>query len=235
MLRRETLDAQFAGMKQALENPDPAAMQAVKDMLADLNSLLAAHARQEDTTDQFADFMAKHGEFFPENPENVDELIDALARQQAAAQRMMASLSPRAARAAGPADEPGPGRRRPGLGDGSARGQPARAATRDGPRSPVQMRGNGPSLGYGEAVEAVAEIADLEALQAQLSQNYAGSTLDDVDVELVERRLGRSAAQELEGAPRAGARAGAAGLSAARPTTGSGSPPEPYAGWARPR
>src|SRR3712207_4300382 len=51
MLRREVLDAQFAGMKQALESPDPAAMERVKDMLADLNALLAAHARQEDTTD----------------------------------------------------------------------------------------------------------------------------------------------------------------------------------------
>src|SRR3954468_7497966 len=94
MLRWEVLDAQFAGMKQALESPDPEAMQRVKDMLSDLNSLLAAHARQEDTTDQFADFMDKHGEFFPEQPEDVEELIDALARRQAAAQRMLASLSP---------------------------------------------------------------------------------------------------------------------------------------------
>jgi uncharacterized protein with von Willebrand factor type A (vWA) domain len=68
MLQREVLDAQFAGIKQALESPDPEAMQRVKDMLADLNALLAAHARQEDTTDQFAEFMERHGEFFPEQP-----------------------------------------------------------------------------------------------------------------------------------------------------------------------
>ena len=37
MLQREVLDAQFAGMKQALDSPDPEAMQRVKDMLADLN------------------------------------------------------------------------------------------------------------------------------------------------------------------------------------------------------
>src|SRR5680860_946700 len=93
MLRAEVLDAQFAGMKQALSG-DPAAMEAVKEMLADLNALLAAHARGEDTTDRFAEFMDKHGDLFPENPQNVDELIDALARRQAAAERMMASLSP---------------------------------------------------------------------------------------------------------------------------------------------
>ena len=38
-------------------------------MLADLNALLAAHARGEDTTDRFAEFMEQHGEFFPENPQ----------------------------------------------------------------------------------------------------------------------------------------------------------------------
>src|SRR5215203_5948798 len=94
MLQREVLDAQFAGIKQALESPDPEAMQRVKDMLADLNALLAAHARQEDTTDQFAEFMERHGEFFPERPENIEELIDALARREAAGMRLMASLSP---------------------------------------------------------------------------------------------------------------------------------------------
>src|SRR5660398_48651 len=39
------------------------------------------------------DFMAKHGQFFPENPETVEELIDALAARAAAAQRMMRSMS----------------------------------------------------------------------------------------------------------------------------------------------
>ncbi|MGN6634265.1 MAG: hypothetical protein ACTHJ6_02215, partial [Oryzihumus sp.] len=93
MLRREVLDAQFAGLKQALSGGDPETMQRVKDMLADLNSLLAAHARGEDTTDQFRQFMDRHGEFFPEDPKDVDELIDALARRQAAAERMLRSLS----------------------------------------------------------------------------------------------------------------------------------------------
>ncbi|HET9650025.1 MAG TPA: hypothetical protein VFP34_17595, partial [Microlunatus sp.] len=157
MLRRETLGAQFAGMKEALENPDSEAMRAVKDMLADLNALLAAHARQEDTTDQFADFMAKHGDFFPENPQDVDELIDALARRQAAAQRMMASLSPEQreqlaqlmSQALADAD----------LASEMAQLSDNLRALRPGldRESAVQMRGGGPSLGYGEAVEAIAE------------------------------------------------------------------------------
>jgi uncharacterized protein with von Willebrand factor type A (vWA) domain len=66
----------------------------MKDMLADLNQLLAKHARGQDTPEDFQEFMAKHGDLFPENPQNVDELIDALARRAAAGQRLMASLTP---------------------------------------------------------------------------------------------------------------------------------------------
>lgn len=198
MLRREALGAQFAGLKEALADPDSPALQAVKDMLADLNQLLAAHARQEDTADAFRDFMARHGDFFPENPADVDELIDALARRQAAAQRMMASLSPEQreqlaqliSQALSDAD----------LASEMAQLADNLRALRPGldRESPVSFRPGGPPLGYGEAVEAVAELADLEALQAQLSQDYAGSSLDDVDVELLERRLGSSAARDLE-------------------------------------
>ncbi|HZA03565.1 MAG TPA: hypothetical protein VE617_03310 [Propionibacteriaceae bacterium] len=197
MLRREVLDAQFSGMKQALESPDPEAMQRVKDMLADLNNLLAAHARNEDTTDLFRDFMAKHGELFPEQPENVEELIDALARRQAAAQRMLASLSPEQREQLGQLMSQA-------MGDADLAAQMAQLsdnlrALRPGMdrESPSGMRPGGESLGYSDSVQAVAELADLEALQAQLSQSDAGSTLDDVDVDLLEQRLGAEAARDF--------------------------------------
>ncbi|HEY7719678.1 MAG TPA: hypothetical protein VH915_13025, partial [Pedococcus sp.] len=63
--------------------------------------------------------------------------------------------------------------------------------------SPVRTQGGEP-LGYGDAVEAVAELADLEALSDQLAQGYAGASLDDVDVERLEQRLGAAAARDFE-------------------------------------
>ena len=69
-------------------------MQAVKDMVADLSQLIDAHNRGEDTDEQFRDFLDRHGQFFPENPESVEELIDSLARRAAAQERMMAGLTP---------------------------------------------------------------------------------------------------------------------------------------------
>ena len=198
MLQREVLDAQFAGMKQALESPDPEAMQRVKDMLADLNSLLAAHARNEDTDQLFADFMARHGEFFPEQPENVEELIDALARRQAAAQRMMASLSPEQREQMAQLMQQA--LRDADLASEMAQLSDNLRALRPGldRESPSGMRSGGDSLGYSEAVEAVAELADLEALSDQLSQSRPGSTLDDVDVDMLERRLGGEAVADLQ-------------------------------------
>jgi uncharacterized protein with von Willebrand factor type A (vWA) domain len=198
MLQREVLDAQFAGIKQALESPDPEAMQRVKDMLADLNALLAAHARQEDTTDQFAEFMERHGEFFPEQPENIEELIDALARREAAGMRLMASLSPDQREQLGQLMSHV-------LADADLAAEMAQLA--DNLRAlrpgldrdlPANMRSGGEPLNYSAAVEAVADLADLEQLEAQLSQGDRVSTLDDVDIDLLAKHLGPEALSDVQ-------------------------------------
>jgi uncharacterized protein with von Willebrand factor type A (vWA) domain len=198
MLRREVLDAQFAGLKQALTDEDPEAMARVRDMLADLNELLAAHARGEDTTDRFAEFMEHHGEFFPEGPRNTDELIDALARRNAAAQRLARSLTPEQRAELGQLMSDA-------LSDPDLAFQMAQLsdnlrALRPGldRQSAAGMRPGGESLGYSDAVEAVAEIAELEELSGQLGQDYPGATLDDVDVEMLERQLGADVARDVQ-------------------------------------
>jgi len=58
-----------------------------------VNELLEKHAAGEDTEEDFEKFMAEHGQHFPENPRNVDELMDSLAKRSAAAQRFRNSLS----------------------------------------------------------------------------------------------------------------------------------------------
>jgi uncharacterized protein with von Willebrand factor type A (vWA) domain len=198
MLQREVLDAQFAGIKEALESTHPGAMQRVKDMLADLNALLAARARQEDTTDQFAEFMERHGEFFPEQPETIEELIDALARREAAGMRLMASLTPEQREQLGQLMSHV-------LADADLAAEMAQLA--DNLRAlrpgldrdlPTSMRRGGEPLEYSAAVEAVADLADLEQLEAQLTQGDQTSTLDDVDVDLLAKHLGREAVSDLQ-------------------------------------
>ncbi len=196
MLQREAIDAQFAGMRQALSSPDADAMDTIKDMLADLNALLAGHARGDDTTDEFRQFMDRHGELFPDQPENVDELIDSLARRQAAADRMLASMTP--AQREQLAQLISEALADPDLASEMVQLSDNLRALRPGlDRGPVQLRRGGDSVGYSDAVEAVAEISELEALQQQLDQGHAGATLDDVDVDTLERHLGSNAAADL--------------------------------------
>ncbi|MFI1988878.1 VWA domain-containing protein [Actinoplanes sp. NPDC020271] len=192
-LKREVVEQRFAGMRNALQNGD---FSEVSAMVGDLNQLLEKHARGEDTDDAFRDFMDKHGRFFPDDPQNIDELIDSLARQAAAAERLMRSLSPQQR-------EELQNLMDQALGDGPLRGQLAELtdnlkALRPGMNwgRGERMRG-GEDLGYGDAAEALGEIGDLDGLIDQLGQEHPGATLDDVDVEAVERQLGRSAADDL--------------------------------------
>jgi uncharacterized protein with von Willebrand factor type A (vWA) domain len=200
LLRTEVLDSSFQGMKQALQqmqDGDGAAMQAVKDMVADLSALVDAHNRGEDTTEQFADFMAKHGQFFPDDPQSVEELIDSLARRAAAQERMLAGLSPEQRAELQDLMSQAMG----DLGLQSEMAHLSDALRQARPDLPWGQRGPVPdgeqSLGLGDATTAVAELADLESLSQQLSQGYAGASLADIDEELLEQALGRSAVDDL--------------------------------------
>ncbi len=197
LLRREVLDSSFANMKQALQNASEQDVQAVKDMVADLSRLVDAHNRGEDTDERFRQFMEKHGQFFPDDPQSVEELIDSLARRAAAQERMMAGLSPD--QRAELADLMAQTMSDMGLASEMAHLQDALRQAR--PDLPWGQRGQVPdgeqALGLGDATSAVAELADLEALSNQLSQGYAGASLADIDEELLERALGRPAVDDL--------------------------------------
>ena len=49
-------------------------------------------------------------------------------------------------------------------------------------------------LGMGEGAQALAEIGELEQLAEQLSQSYAGATMEDVDLDMLARLLGEAGA-----------------------------------------
>ena len=199
-LRGEVLDQRFAGMRQALQGADPAtnpeAAARLREMLGDLNDLLAQHASGQDTTDRFREFMERHGEFFPDAPESTDELVDQLARQAAAAEQLMRSLSPSQR-------EELAGLMSQALSDSGLADQMAALSESLRALRPElawdrarQTTGSEP-LGYGDATGALAELADLDDLVEQLGQEHPGATLDDVDVQAVERHLGRGAADDV--------------------------------------
>ncbi|KAB7761431.1 hypothetical protein A5630_03300 [Mycolicibacterium mucogenicum] len=193
LLGREMLDQRFAGMKDALQNATDEDRQAVNDMLDDLNNLLEKHANGEDTQQDFQDFMAKHGQFFPENPQNVDELLDSLAKRAAAAQRFRNSLSPDQRAELDALAQQAFGS--PSLMNALDRLDANLQAARPGEdwTGERNFTGNNP-LGMGEAAQAMEDIAELEQLAEQLSQSYAGAQMDDVDLDMLARQLGDEAA-----------------------------------------
>ena len=195
LLRREVLDSQFRGMKQALENASPEDMQAVKDMLADLNAMLEADARGEHTQEQFDRFMAQHGQFFPSQPETLEELVDDLARRAAAQQRLMDSLTPQQRQELGElmqgAMDMDMAAQMAQLGDALRNARP------DLPwGGKERMRGE-QGMGMGDATTALEELADLDDLESALGQDYPGASLDDIDEAAVQRALGRGAVDDV--------------------------------------
>ncbi|WP_370291056.1 VWA domain-containing protein [Nocardioides sp.] len=208
LLGRELLDQRVAGMKQALENATDEDRAAINEMLSDLNDLLEKHAAGDDTQQDFDDFMAKHGQHFPENPQNIDELLDAMAQRAAAAQRMLNSMS---------------AEQRAELMQLSAQafGSPALMEQLD--RLDMNLMNlrpgedwdgsenfgeGGQGMGLGDGTGVLQDIADLDALAEQLAQSYGGARLDDIDLDKLAQQLGPEAAvdartlQELEKALR---------------------------------
>jgi uncharacterized protein with von Willebrand factor type A (vWA) domain len=197
LLRREVLDSQFKGMRDALAGASPEELQRIRDMVADLNAVLEADARGEDTQRQFEEFMERYGDMFPENPRNLEELVDALARRAAAASRLAASLTPEQRAELAALSESV-------LGDLGLQYELDRLGRSLRSRRPdlswdqgAAMGGEQP-LGLGDATTALEELADLESLEASLGQRYPGASLDDIDLEAVERALGRAAVDDVE-------------------------------------
>jgi len=198
LLRREVLDSSFQKMRDALTSQGGIDPQSLREMISDLTDLIQAHNRGEDTTDAFARFMERHGEAFPDNPRSTEELIDSLAHQAAAQQRMLAGMSPeqRAELANLIADtweQMGVDDQIGALNDELRRARPDLRWDRGSVPEGAQP------LGLGDATAAVRDLADLEALSRALSQDYPGADLSDIDAEALENALGRNAADDLEG------------------------------------
>ncbi|MBD2759344.1 VWA domain-containing protein [Yimella sp. cx-573] len=194
LLGREMLDQRFAGMKQALQSATDEDRAAVAAMLRDLNELLAKRAAGEDADEDFADFMAKHGEYFPENPQNLDELLDAMASRAAAAQRMLNSMSPEQRAELMELAQQAFGS--PELMDQLSKLDSNLQALRPGEDWGGSQEGfeGQDGLGLGDGTGALQDLADLDNIAEQLDQDRPGASMDDLDLDSLAQQLGPEAA-----------------------------------------
>ena len=97
-LRQAMTQTFFNDIEKMVNKMSPGDMQRMKEMLRALNELMAMKAKgvaPDVLQSHFRNFMAKFGDMFGANPpQTLDELIEQMAQQMAAAQSLMNSLTP---------------------------------------------------------------------------------------------------------------------------------------------
>jgi uncharacterized protein with von Willebrand factor type A (vWA) domain len=194
-IQKEVLGAYFGQLSGAIQSVTPEDVARMREMLQDLNAMIAARERGDPY--DFEGFMQKHGAFFPENPRNLDELLEVLARRMAAVSRLMASLSPEQRRqlqelAQSVLEDMDLALQMDQL------GQELRSLMPNLPWDESMAGWGDEDLPFGAAVDAIDRISELEELEETMSGNYPGAHIDDVDEEKLQRALGQDAVQDLQ-------------------------------------
>ena len=198
-VRRDVAEATFGDLAQALRDLDPKQVARTRAMLVDLNDLVERRERGDDVTEAFAAFQERHGDLLPRTYDDLDDLLEDLARRMSAMSRMMAGLSPdqRAELAALAQQALGDlglqfqagqlasalHRLHPGMGWG----QPPRGAMPTGAESGSMA----------DTVGWVEHLQSYEDLATALGQDYAGARLEDVDEDALRQALGDDAVRDL--------------------------------------
>lgn len=197
-LRQEMLAAYGEQMVRGLQSMGPEQLRRMKEMLGELNRMLSDRRNGTGPTQEsFDEFMRRYGDFFPENPRNIDELMEALARRSVALSRLLASLSPeQRAELERLSNEI--------LSDLdlafeiSQLTDAMRDLFPDMPWDmPAPIDGDSP-LGLREGLEAIERLRDYDELEKALKSEHPGASLEDVDVERLRRTLGEDAVRDLE-------------------------------------
>ncbi|HET6775407.1 MAG TPA: hypothetical protein VFH36_18985 [Acidimicrobiales bacterium] len=194
-LRQQVLDSYVNRMTGAVQSMTPEDLARMKDMMAELNQMLEQRSRGEEP--DFDGFMERYGDFFPENPQSLDELLEVLARRMAAMQAMLASMTPeQRAQISQLADQL--------LEDMDLRWQVDQLGS--------QLRGMFPNMGWdqgydfrgqdpmglAQAASTLEELGDLDRLEQLLRSAANPGALAEADVDRARELLGDDAARSLD-------------------------------------
>jgi len=195
-LRQEITETYFKGMSEAMSNTDPEQMARVREAMDALSQMLEQRSRGEDLDPTFEEFMDKYGDMFPD-AENLDDLLEQLAKQMAAAEAMWRSLSPeQRAELQGLAEAM--------FDDLDLRWSMERLNANLRQAFPdlnwgdsYRFEGEG-SMRMSEAADAARQLAELESMEDLLSTASSASALGEIDIDAVRRNLGEDAARQLD-------------------------------------
>jgi len=194
-LREQLMQQMVDQMSDGMQNMTPGDMQRMKDMLAALNEMLDRRQRGEDPG--FEQFMDEFGDFFPENPQNLDELLEQMARRMAAMQAMLNSMTPEQRSQLQQLSQQL-------LDDMDLRWQLDQLGSNLQQMFPqmnwgqsYDFEGNDP-MGFGQAMQAMQDLGDLDQLEHLMQNATNPGALAEADMDRVRDLLGDDAAASLE-------------------------------------
>jgi uncharacterized protein with von Willebrand factor type A (vWA) domain len=196
-LRSQLMQSYFNQMSSSMSDMSPESMQRIKDMFNDLNRMLETRAEGGDTERMFEEFMDRYGDMFPGNPQNLDELLEQMARQMAAMQQLLNSMTPEQRAQLQQLAESL-------LEDMDLRWQVERlgsnlrqAFPQAGWERSYDFKGQDP-LGFAEAASVMNQLGDMDQLEQMMSTASNPGALAEVDIERAAELLGPDAARSLE-------------------------------------
>ena len=189
----------FSELQAAISNTPPEVLERIREMLSELNRLVERRDAGEDVQPDFEQFMANFSDLVPGNPANLDELLESLARQLAAARQLLDSLTPE---------------QRAKLAELSEalledeldlRMELERLAASLAGASPGDQLLSLP-FGLGPASSLPNQLSDLGGLEQLLGGAPSPGALAEVDIERARELLGEEDARSLEALGRLAAR-----------------------------
>ena len=199
-LKQQLMQQMVDKMSAGMQNMTPQDMARMKDMMAGLNELIEqrqAGAHPDDEQQAFEQFMEQFGDFFPENPRNLDELLQQMAQRMAAMQAMMNSMTPEQRSQLQQLSDQlmddmdlrwqmdQLGRNLQGMFPGEGWGQS------------YEFNGD-EGMGMGQAMQTMQELGDLDQLENLLRNATNPGALAEADMNRVRELMGDDAANSLE-------------------------------------
>jgi uncharacterized protein with von Willebrand factor type A (vWA) domain len=194
-LRRQTLDRFVEGLSDAIQGTTPEDLQANRDMVRDLNSLLEERLEgHEPSQSDVDDFLRDHGRFFP-GARTLDDIVAQLTERMAAMQSLLRSMSPQQRSELQSMMDAL-------LRDDRLRWDLARPASNmdqlmpDGLGEGYDFSGEEP-LGLEPALDQIGRLQAMDALEDALGDVDGAGDLADLDRDQVRELLGEDSVKDL--------------------------------------
>ena len=194
-LRQQMMQQVVDQMSEGMQNMTPEDMARMKDMMAALNQMIEKREQGEDP--EFEKFMEEFGDFFPENPQTLDELLENMAQRMQAMQDFMNSLTPEQRSQMQQLsdqlmEDMDLSWQMQQLGEKLSQMFP-----QPGNGQGYNFRGEQP-MDMQQAMQAMAEMGQLNDMEAMMRQAASPAQLSEVDIDKVRDLLGDSAAKSLQ-------------------------------------